>query len=243
MSSQPQRDTNAASAPSSTRSQAHTRFWPSAASRRAERIRNLDPSHDRAYSQFTRALGHAWDSSISAATAAAAAANPTDNDFSRSFEHVNSHLRALIDITSQSPATTFAPAHNHHPYTSAGHRQQPDFGSAGSRSHKRRKIDETQQSIPRPPPLRYGRYGQVEQGKLWMDMIRCDGGMFSNESSYAATNILRDDSSVYCTKGNRCNIVLQHHGATAFTLEELVIRGPTSINYSHPYDCSYSLEK
>lgn len=67
-----------------------------------------------------------------------------------------------------------------------------------------------------------------------MEIVSCDGGMFSNESSYAAENILRNDNSVYCTKGNRCNIVLRHQGSTAFTLQELIIKGPTSMNYSHP---------
>lgn len=66
-------------------------------------------------------------------------------------------------------------------------------------------------------------------------MVSCDGGMFSNEFAYAVENILKNDSSVYCTKGNRCNIVLRHQGDTPFTLKELLIKGPTSMNYSHPY--------
>jgi len=65
-------------------------------------------------------------------------------------------------------------------------------------------------------------------------MVSCDGGMFSNEFAYAVENILKNDSSVYCTKGNCCNIVLRHQGDTPFTLKELLIKGPTSMNYSHP---------
>lgn len=68
-----------------------------------------------------------------------------------------------------------------------------------------------------------------------MEIVSCDGGMFSNELSYAAENILKNDTSVYCTKGNRCNIVLRHQGGTVFTLQELVIKAPASSNYSHPY--------
>lgn len=68
-----------------------------------------------------------------------------------------------------------------------------------------------------------------------MEIVSCDGGMFSNQSSYAAENILKDDNSVYCTKGNRCNIILQHQGATVFTLKELIIKAPCATNFSHPY--------
>jgi hypothetical protein len=73
-----------------------------------------------------------------------------------------------------------------------------------------------------------------------MEIVSCDGGMFSNQLSYSAENILKNDNSVYCTKGNRCNIVLRHQGSTAFTLSELVIKAPGSINYSHPYVLPFS---
>lgn len=107
-----------------------------------------------------------------------------------------------------------------------------DFPDDNRRS-KRRKI-ESDRSGSNLRGFRYGKYGQVETGQLRMEMVSCDGGMFSNESVYAAENILKDDTSVYCTKGNRCNIVLRHTGSTLFTLEELVIKAPGSMNYSHP---------
>jgi hypothetical protein len=83
-------------------------------------------------------------------------------------------------------------------------------------------------------PMRCGRRGQVDPLELSMEMVSCDGGMFSDESMYSATNILKNDTSVYCTKGSRCNIVLQHRGSSPFALQELVIKGPRSVNYSHP---------
>ncbi|PHH83737.1 hypothetical protein CDD82_3811 [Ophiocordyceps australis] len=108
-----------------------------------------------------------------------------------------------------------------------------DECSDDHRRSKRRKLA-PDRLMPAFNGFRYGKYGQVEPGQLRMEIVSCDGGMFSNESLYAADNVLKNDNSVYCTKGNRCNIVLRHHGATVFTLRELVIKAPGSMNYSHP---------
>jgi hypothetical protein len=80
----------------------------------------------------------------------------------------------------------------------------------------------------------YGRYGQVEPGKLKMEIVSCDGGIFSEHGgNYAAENVLKNDSTVYCTKSNRCNLVLRHQGGTAFSLKELIIKAPHS-GYTAP---------
>ncbi|KAK4192081.1 hypothetical protein QBC35DRAFT_262987 [Podospora australis] len=81
--------------------------------------------------------------------------------------------------------------------------------------------------------FRYGREGQAEPGRLNMEIVSCDGGLYSESDQYPPENILKDDSSVYCTKGNRCNIVLQHQGTTVFSLTELIIKAPGS-SYSCP---------
>lgn len=73
---------------------------------------------------------------------------------------------------------------------------------------------------------RYGQYGQVEPGKLRMEIVSCDGGIFQEQGNYAAENVLRNDASVYCTKSPRCNLVLRHEGSTVFCLEELIIKAP-----------------
>ncbi|KAF4123178.1 Conserved hypothetical, protein [Geosmithia morbida] len=247
------------SASSLARLQTQARFWTYAASRRAERIRSLDDADDLAYNEFSRALTDSRDypnldpapprraADGSGGSGGSGGGGGGGLSFNRtsSLAHVNSHLRALIDMTSPGghispPAITAAPGLSGNDSSSSAlppstphHRYQPDLGG-GNRRSKRRKIDGSQRPIPRAPPFRYGKYGQVEPGRLRMEMVSCDGGMFSNETSYAAENVLRDDSSVYCTKGNRCNIVLRHQGSTAFTLQELVIKGPTSMNYSHP---------
>ncbi|OHW90011.1 hypothetical protein CSPAE12_11413 [Colletotrichum incanum] len=101
-----------------------------------------------------------------------------------------------------------------------------------NRRVKRRKLD-SERASQSFRGFRYGRYGQVEPGQLKMEILSCDGGLYENASLHAYENILKDDKTVYCTRSNRCNIILRHQGATAFTLKELVIKAPAS-NYSSP---------
>jgi hypothetical protein len=102
-----------------------------------------------------------------------------------------------------------------------------------NRRIKRRKLD-TERAASSFKGFRYGRYGQIEPGQLNMEIVSCDGGLYSDEHSYPPENILKNDSSVYCTKSNRCNIVLKHQGGTVFSLQELVIKAPGS-KFSCPY--------
>lgn len=136
-------------------------------------------------------------------------------------DDANSHLRALLDFTNNNPISP-----------SISRAMSPtDYHDDGRRTKRRRlDSDKTAQIFK---GFRYGKYGQSEPGQLTMELVSCDGGMYSNEPAYAAENILKNDSSVYCTKGNRCNIVLRHQGATTFSLEELVIKAPGS-NFSSP---------
>lgn len=101
--------------------------------------------------------------------------------------------------------------------------------SEESRRFKRRKLD-TDKQPEDYKGFSYGYYGQVAPGQLRMEIVSCDGGSFESDSNrhsvYAAENVLRDDRSVYCTKANRCNLILRHQGATPFCLEELVIKAP-----------------
>lgn len=147
-------------------------------------------------------------------------------------DEANAHLRALLDMTSSHSISRQLLPSSHPPNYSPLTRQH-SF-TLDSQRNKRRKVD-GERYAQAEQSFRYGHYGQVEAGDLEMEMVSCDGGMFSNELSYAAENILKNDNSVYCTKGNRCNIVLRHRGSTAFTLSELIIKAPGSMNYSHPY--------
>ncbi|KAK0711473.1 hypothetical protein B0H67DRAFT_646841 [Lasiosphaeris hirsuta] len=147
------------------------------------------------------------------------------NEHTRTLDDANSHLRALLDLTTNPIMPPLVPpamspllqAHDH---------------TEDNRRIKRRKLD-SDRIAPSFKGVRYGIFGQVEPGPLTMEIVSCDGGLYSDESSYAAENILKNDPSVYCTKGNRCNIVLRHQGATVFSLKELIIKAPGS-NYSSP---------
>ncbi|PYH88445.1 hypothetical protein BO71DRAFT_391542 [Aspergillus ellipticus CBS 707.79] len=75
----------------------------------------------------------------------------------------------------------------------------------------------------------YGQYGQVVPGALRMELASCDGGTYEpgGESSWPE-NILRNDASVYCTKSDRCNLILKHQGESPFCLKKIVIKAPKS---------------
>jgi hypothetical protein len=99
---------------------------------------------------------------------------------------------------------------------------------------KRRKLDsdDNREGIQ---SLRYGQYGQVVPGTLKMELAGCDGGTYEPEGDSSwPENILRNDSSVYCTKSDRCNLILKHRGETPFCLNKLVIKAPRS-GYDAPY--------
>ena len=140
----------------------------------------------------------------------------------RQLEQASSSLRALLD----SPVPTLSS-----PTLEA---QEYSGEAEHNRRVKRRKLD-TDKTDSTFSGFSYGRYGQVEPGKLKMEIVSCDGGIFQEHQggNYAAENILRNDDTVYCTKSNRCNLVLRHQGATVFSLKELVIKAPHS-GYTAP---------
>lgn len=92
---------------------------------------------------------------------------------------------------------------------------------------KRRKLDHDS-SDTGFQAVKYGYFGQVVPGRLKMEIVSCDGGEYSADSTalYRAENVLRNDKSVYCTKSSRCNLVLGHQGETTFDLQKLVIKAP-----------------
>lgn len=93
---------------------------------------------------------------------------------------------------------------------------------------KRRKLDDgTYEDEPRT--FSYGHDGQVVPGHLRMEIVSCDGGEYSDPhvpfNSYPQ-NVLQDDTSVYCTKTNSCNLLLKHVGGMPFTLTKIVVKAP-----------------
>ncbi|KAL2156397.1 hypothetical protein VTH82DRAFT_1142 [Thermothelomyces myriococcoides] len=143
----------------------------------------------------------------------------TLDDLNRNIHDTDAQLRTLMDFGMASnippaPATVSPPLQGHD-------------SAEDTRRTKRRKLNPDKHTSVFKG-FRYGRYGQVEPGQLTMEIVSCDGGLYSDEHSYAPENILKNDASVYCTKSNRCNIVLKHQGGTVFSLQELVIRAPGS---------------
>jgi len=142
----------------------------------------------------------------------------------RQLEQASSSLRALLDDPVPNISSPIL-----EPTEYSGEAEQ-------NRRVKRRKLDSDKLDSTFAG-FSYGRYGQVEPGKLKMEIVSCDGGIFQdhggNYSNYSAENVLKNDTSVYCTKSNRCNLVLRHQGATVFSLKELVIKAPHS-GYTAP---------
>ncbi|KAK4650460.1 hypothetical protein QC762_707620 [Podospora pseudocomata] len=137
----------------------------------------------------------------------------------------NSHLRALLDLPNI--GTLISPL--------APTSMTPTLYSQDTedtRRTKRRKLDNDKVG-PKFKGFHYGYYGQLEPGRLTMEIVSCDGGLYQESLQYPPENILKNDDSVYCTKGNRCNIILRHTGGTVFSLTELVIKAPGS-SYSCP---------
>jgi hypothetical protein len=155
----------------------------------------------------------------------------TLGDLNRDIHDTDAQLRELMDfarghgvtIPRALPAAS-PPLHGH------------DMAEETRRS-KRRKLD-PERIASSFKGFRYGKFGQVEPGQLTMEIVSCDGGVYSDEHSYPPENILKNDTSVYCTKSNRCNIVLKHQAGTVFSLQELVIKAAGS-KFSCPYAPPY----
>ncbi|KAG5945823.1 hypothetical protein E4U59_005135 [Claviceps monticola] len=213
------------------------RYW-STATRRAERIRNIYDHTPTLDDLDSNPMDHSWLTSSRRAlhlrpiyTSAAERermARPTDLDELDHLDEANNQLRTLLDMTTQVHLMTPLLQSTTSPTV-----RSRDVSDDDNIRSKRRRLG-SNPPVPISRRFRYGRYGQVEPGRLRMEVVSCDGGMFSNESFRTADNILNDDVSTYCSTGNRCNIVLRHQDATVFALEELVIKMPGGKKYSHP---------
>jgi hypothetical protein len=110
----------------------------------------------------------------------------------------------------------------------SGRPRSLDESRYGQLSRKRRRLDKTLETID---PVPYGYHGQAVPARLRMQLISCDGGDLGHENT--VENVLRNDSSVFCTRDSNCNMVLSHEGETMFTLSKLIIRRP-GYNFSQP---------
>ena len=112
--------------------------------------------------------------------------------------------------------------------------QEPETDRQAHRRRTKRRKLEADDAREGARGFSYGQYGQVVPGMLKMEVASCDGGAYDpdGESSFP-DNILRNDSSVYCTKSDRCNLVLKHLGGAPFCLKRIVIKAPES-RYDSP---------
>lgn len=112
-------------------------------------------------------------------------------------------------------------------------------GSSDSRRRrpKRRKLD-SDLNTPARRPIKYGHFGQVEPGKLRLEIISCDGGEQRDprhpNTYLGSQNLLRHDKSVYCSESPSSSVVLRHADDTPFCLEKLHIVGPEH-GFTAPY--------
>lgn len=95
---------------------------------------------------------------------------------------------------------------------------------------KRRKLDDgTYEDGTKA--IRYGHKGQVVPGQLKLDIASCDDPEYHTLSPGTTSwpqSTLQDDATVYCTRSNRCNILLRHASGMPFTLTKMVIKAPRS---------------
>ncbi len=96
------------------------------------------------------------------------------------------------------------------------------------RRPKRRRLEAD--TLATIPPIKYGRFGQVEPGRLRLDLVSCDGGEHMDNRHptlyLGPKNLLRHDKTVYCSSNSSSNVVLRHADDSPFTLEKLHIVGP-----------------
>jgi hypothetical protein len=112
-----------------------------------------------------------------------------------------------------------------------------DVGS-DRRQTKRRKLDHNAGHKPEFDGFKYGYKGQVVPGRLRMEILSCDGGEYFDKDHplglHNVRNVLKNDSSVYCSESSRCNLLLKHIGDAPFSLEKIVIRAPDR-GFTAPY--------
>jgi hypothetical protein len=99
----------------------------------------------------------------------------------------------------------------------------------GRRLTKRRRLNDDSPP-PAPKPIKYGYYGQVEPGRLQMEIVSNDGGEHQDPRSQhiylGAENMLRSDKSVFCSERTSASVVMRHADETCFSLERLHIVAP-----------------
>lgn len=104
-----------------------------------------------------------------------------------------------------------------------------DVDSGRSRRSKRRRLGSPPPTLIRKP-IKYGYHGQVETGRLKLELVSCDGGEHRDPKCagmyLGPENILRNDKSVYCSERRSVTIIIRHADDTPFCLDKLHVVGP-----------------
>ncbi|KAH7122419.1 hypothetical protein B0J11DRAFT_531457 [Dendryphion nanum] len=208
-----------------------------------EHATSMPPRRPRVVRQFRRPLmedleRHDRDSDSlrpplpASLNAARPRATPSERYLRRS--HARLREQRFSDLhpsTSMSISSDDFP--NRNPFlaaTSALRARSPPADPEASRRTKRRKLDHEHTRASPYDGFRYGYKGQVVTGRLKMEIVSCDGGEYEKHGpsglSYPIQNVLKNDTSVYCSERSRCNLLLKHIGEMPFTLEKVVIRAP-----------------
>jgi hypothetical protein len=133
------------------------------------------------------------------------------------------------------PSYSTPPPHPSPPLPSSDHVAREYAGEAQANRDsryraKRRKLDDGTYE-DQSKAITYGWKGQVVPGPLKLEILSCDGGEYSDPhvpTNSFPQNVLQDDGSVYCTKSNRCNMLLKHASGMPFTLTKMVVKAPRS---------------
>jgi hypothetical protein len=138
-------------------------------------------------------------------------------------------LDSLSDIPINSPMPSF---------TSFMHQGPRPRSPTVGRQTKRRKLEHQAGPKSEYDGFKYGHKGQVVSGRLKMEILSCDGGEYFDKDHpiglHNVRNVLKNDSSVYCSESSRCNLLLKHIGDAPFALEKIVIRAPDR-GFTAPY--------
>lgn len=114
----------------------------------------------------------------------------------------------------------------------SGQSSQSGRESQGRMKRRKLEADDNREEFR---GFNYGHNGQVVPGMLQMEIASCDGGSYDPDSGCSRPeNVLDNNSSVYSTKEDRCNLVLRHRGEAPFCLKKIVIRAP-QCGFDAPY--------
>ena len=198
-------------------------------SARAAQIRSNE--HRRSYSPRSRSP----DSAETARVPSPPASGPTANGSSpanlvrtrrRAFRPSERLARQHRDRTAQNYAQPTAHARSASPLPESDPYAGRDFRARA----KRRKLDDGNYDSE-SKAISYGHKGQVVPGQLKLEIASCDGGEYQDPNNPVNSwpqNVLQDDLTVYCTKSNRCNMLLRHVTGMPFSLTKIVVKAPLS---------------